>query len=159
MRHSISEFVCTDLVTIGADDSLATLESRLDRPVDYGVPVVGEQGQLHGIIHPTDVLRISMQLGSRARNLPASEFCHRVRGCLPTDTSMRRARRMLLTRDLDSLLVIDDRRRVVGILYRRDLEIDGLLPARIARWRRPMCHPDSSRHDSARRLFTDPANG
>lgn len=155
MPHSLAEFVCTDLVVIGADDSLATLEARLDRPVDYGVPVIGECGYLHGVIHPTDILRISMQLGSRARTLRASEFCHRVRGCLSNDTSLRRARRMLLTRDLDSLLIIDSMRRVVGILFRRDLERDGLLPRRITHWRRPMRHPDVARHDGTRQLFSE----
>lgn len=155
MPQSIDNFLCTDLVTIEADASLAALEARLDRPIDYGVPVVTAGGRLRGVINPTDILRASMQLGTRARHIPASEFCHRVRACLSSNSSLRRAQRLILTRDLDSLLVLDTARRVVGIIFRSDLERHGLVPNRNSRWRRPMRHPDTAHHDSDRELFIE----
>lgn len=156
MHRSISQFLHTDLIVIEADASLGSLEARLDRPVDYGVPVVGAGGQLRGVITPTDLLRVNIQAGASAQDMPARSVCRRIRASLTPDASLRRAQRLMLTRDLDSILVMDSARHLVGMIFRCDLEQLGLLPARSVRWRRPTQAPSGRRSTETRRsLYKD----
>lgn len=156
MGRSLAEFVCTDLVTIEEDASIATLETRLDRPVDYGVPVVGRQGRLCGVVAPIDLLRLGMQVGSEAQEWQVNSVCRRNCRQVSEQVNLRRVRRLMLTRDLDSLLVTDSSRRLVGIVFRADLERCGLLPRRVANWRRPLSPPRSTAAKPERRLFAEP---
>lgn len=141
MPHHLDDFICPDVLTIDVDDSLKTLFAGMAQPVDHGIPVVNDDGCVSGVIMPQDLLRLHLQNGSRADEMPAHAVCRRTRVLLSINASLRRARRLFLTRDLDSLLVIDRCRRLAGIIFRVDLERTGLLPERRFRWRQPLSRP------------------
>ncbi len=111
----VSEAMNRNVITVNARDSCRqAVQLFLDNAVDV-LPVVGDGKKLTGIISQTDLI-FKSNLHRQVCEVATMEVVSLHKSCT-LDTAIR----LLQTRKLRSIPVVDARNRVVGIIGRRDI--------------------------------------
>lgn len=111
----VAEAMNRTVITVHADDSCRrAVQLFLDNAVDV-LPVVSDGKRLVGIISQTDLI-FKSNLHRRVREVATMEVVS-----VPENCTIDKAIRLLQTRKLRSIPVVDPRHRVVGIIGRRDI--------------------------------------
>lgn len=103
-------------VTISPDATLAELKKLKDKTGFSGIPVVGEDGRVVGIITNRDT-RFSDAWETPVRDLMTTSMVS-----VRMDTDIKVARQMLHTHRIERLIIIDDENRCVGLLTVKDMD-------------------------------------
>lgn len=103
-------------VTISPDATLAELKKLKDKTGFSGIPVVGEDGRVVGIITNRDT-RFSDAWETPVRDLMTTSMVS-----VRMDTDIKVARQMLHTHRIERLIIVDDENRCVGLLTVKDMD-------------------------------------
>ncbi len=104
-------------ITIGPDATLGEARLLMQHNRISGIPVVGANGKLLGILTNRDV-RFAENPAQPVRELMTTENLATV----PLGTSQDEARRLLHARRIEKLLVVDDAFRCIGLITVKDIE-------------------------------------
>ncbi|WGF88353.1 IMP dehydrogenase [Marinivivus vitaminiproducens] len=110
-------------VTIGPDAELAEALDIMRAHSISGIPVVGDQGRLVGILTNRDV-RFATNPATPVRDLMTKENLVTVRD----EVDQEEARRLLHRHRIEKLLVVDDDFRLVGLVTVKDIEKASTFP-------------------------------
>ncbi len=102
-------------ITIGPDQPLADALNVMKREAFSGIPVVGENGKLVGIVTNRDV-----RFASDTRQ-PVSDLMTTDLVTAPEGVDMAEAKRLLHKHRIEKLLVVDDGGRCIGLITVRDI--------------------------------------
>ena len=103
-------------VTISPDATLAELKKLKEKTGFSGIPVVGEDGRVVGIITNRDT-RFSDAWETPVRDLMTTSMVS-----VRMDTDIKVARQMLHTHRIERLIIVDDENRCVGLLTVKDMD-------------------------------------
>jgi IMP dehydrogenase len=108
----------TDPVTVGPTATVAEAESLMARFRFSGVPVIGEEGRLVGIITNRDIR--FLEAGDEYR--PVTDFMTS-EGLITasTGTTLEQAKALLRKHRIEKLPLVDDRGRLTGLITVKDL--------------------------------------
>ena len=109
--------VILDPVTLGADVPVARAKELMSLQNISGVPIVGDDGRLVGIITRRDMAFLQHE-DLNIRDVMTSE--HLVTG--PPDTTLEDASEILKRAKVEKLLLVDKDRRLAGLITMRDIE-------------------------------------
>ncbi len=104
-------------ITIDPDATLGQAQAIMAENRISGIPVTDDSGKLCGILTNRDV-RFAENPGQPVRELMTRENLATV----PLGTSQEEARRLLLQRRIEKLLVVDESYRCVGLITVKDIE-------------------------------------
>lgn len=117
----VSEHMTKTVWTCRIDDSLEHAAHLLWEHDCGCLPVVGEHGQLHGMITDRDICMAAYTSGERLQDLQVREaMAIDAASLLPTD-SLHHAEVVMRDRGVHRLPVLDDEQRVIGVLTCNDL--------------------------------------
>lgn len=117
----VSERMTKNVYTCRVDDSLEHA-ARLLWEHDCGcLPVVGEHGQLHGMITDRDICMAAYTTGERLAELQVREAMAIDIASLSANHNLRDAELMMRDRGVRRLPVLDEEGRVIGLLTCNDL--------------------------------------
>lgn len=102
-------------ITIGPDQPLADALAVMKRESFSGIPVVGDNGKLVGIVTNRDV-RFASDTSQPVRDLMTTELV-----TAPEGVDMAEAKRLLHKHRIEKLLVVDDDGRCIGLITVRDI--------------------------------------
>lgn len=112
----VSSIMTSRPVTIGQQASIrAAVEMVIEKKI-AGLPVVDEQGRLAGVVSENDLLLLSAS-GRMSRPLQ----CTREVDTLSPDTTLKQALIKMIRLKRKWFPVIDERRKVIGVLARADI--------------------------------------
>ena len=126
--RSLEDIMTHGVKSLGLDDTYEVVVDFFRKNGFHHAPVI-EEGDVVGIISDRDVLRHRPpKLGSAAEEdndhlalrTPASQFMTRATIALPANSSPIRALSLMLDNHVDSVLVHDGNKQVVGIMTPRD---------------------------------------
>jgi len=126
----IEDVMTRSVVTLGLDDDLRTAKEYFERYRFRHLPVLDDKGSLAGVISDRDVLaNISPFAGTiNERTADANSLlrkAHQVMTRNPEttgrDEKVERAALVMLHARISCLPVVDDRRRLLGIVTMRDV--------------------------------------
>ena len=106
-----------DPITLGPDATLDDAEHLMSEYRISGVPIVGPQGHLLGILTNRD-LRFETDFGRRVSELMTSENLVTV----PVGTTLERAREILRRHKVEKLLVVDEGNVLRGLITIKDIQ-------------------------------------
>lgn len=116
---SVAETMTRELDTVTCDTPVREVMETFERTHHHALPVVDEEGRLHGIVTPGDVRRA----GADTRLLTAADIAsHRLVIAFPDDTLNDALRKMGIA-GVGRLPVVDpnDHTRLLGIITRQDI--------------------------------------
>jgi CBS domain-containing protein len=117
----IAELMQHDVRTCTAGDSLA-VPARIMWEHDCGsVPVIGEDGQLTGMITDRDICMAAYTQGRRLTHMTVETAASKNLVTIGKDESLRRAEELMRDAQVRRLLVVDSAGRLVGLLSLADL--------------------------------------
>ncbi len=125
----LRDIMSVRLVTVEYDDVLATVKAIFDSAKFHHLLVV-EHGRLHGVISDRDLLRaLSPYVGTLSEtardaatlNKRVHQIMSRDPVTLGPDAAVADAVRMLLSRDISCIPVVDAAGRPIGIVSWRDV--------------------------------------
>ncbi|MGH2655567.1 MAG: CBS domain-containing protein [Actinomycetota bacterium] len=139
----VQDVMTTEVLTAGEDSELKELAHLMHDGDVSGVPIVDEAGRLRGIVTEADLLRpqeewephpvhwgplawyvatpVAARVWEEARNLRARDVMTRQVVTVRPDARVAEAVRTLMRAGVKRLPVVDEDRRVVGIVSRHDL--------------------------------------
>ncbi|MBC6461810.1 CBS domain-containing protein [Actinomadura sp. HBU206391] len=140
MKHpSVKDYMTTDVVTLRSDAGFKEIVRTLAERGVSGAPVVNEMGHVIGMVSEADLLhkeefatvadeprryfesRRARAARAKAAADTASELMSSPAVTVPPDTSMPQAARIMGTRQVKRLPVVDADGLVVGIISRADV--------------------------------------
>ncbi len=116
---SVNDTMTRRVETLPLDAPLSEIMETFERTRHHGIPVVDEEGRLHGLVTPTDVRRA----GPDAHNRTASEIAtHKLVIAFPSD-SLNDALRKMGIAGVGRLPVVEpeDHSHLLGIITRQDI--------------------------------------
>jgi len=111
----VAEIMNRDVLTVGIDDSCRAALDRMLRGRVASLPVVDEQGVLQGVLSEGELL-VPSNLDKQVRDI----FTREALSVCPTCTIAKLVR-LFQSNRIRSIPVVDDERRPVGIVGRRDI--------------------------------------
>jgi CBS domain-containing protein len=122
----VKDVMTAEVIAVGPDASYADLAAMLRKHRISGFPVVDGEGIVVGVVSESDLL--ASQAASRplkkrasATGLTAADLMTRPPVTIGPDEQVRRAARLMYSRKVRRLPVVDHRGRLVGILTRADV--------------------------------------
>ena len=115
----VSAVMTTDVVTVGPDDPVEEAAVRLLRGRHSALPVVDGAGRLRGVVSEADLL--TGATGRRPGLTTVGRVMTTEAVTVPADTTVARARALLVERRLRTLPVVGADGRLVGVVGRSDL--------------------------------------
>ena len=109
---TVADIMTTALMTVPPDESIESVDFEMKFANVRHIPVVGPHNQLVGIVSDRDILRAMR--GPQARPI-AEIMVRQVRTVRPEDPA-RRALDTLLANRIGCVPVVDDNRKLVGIV-------------------------------------------
>jgi IMP dehydrogenase len=109
--------VILDPVTLGPDAPVTRAKEVMSLHNISGVPIVGNDGRLAGIITRRD-MKFLQREDLKIRDVMTSE--HLVTG--PPDTTLEKASEILKRAKVEKLLLVDKKQRLAGLISMRDIE-------------------------------------
>ncbi len=109
--------VILDPVTLGPDVPVARAKEIMSLQNISGVPILGDEGRLVGIITRRD-MKFLQREDLKIRDVMTSE--HLVTG--PPDTTLEEASEILKRAKVEKLLLVDEDRRLSGLITMRDID-------------------------------------
>jgi len=116
--RTAAEIMSTRLHTISPEATLAEAAEVMARYGHGGLPVTDSLGRLVGLFTRRDLDR-ALHHGLEAS--PVSTYMWKGPVTIPADMPVERVRQTLMEHDVGRLLVVDEERRLVGIITRTDL--------------------------------------
>jgi tRNA nucleotidyltransferase (CCA-adding enzyme) len=116
--RTAADIMSTRLHTIRPDATLAEAAEWMVRYGHGALPVTDEQGRLLGLLTRRDLDRA---LHHGLEEAPVSTYMWKGPVTVPPDMPAEQVRETLMEYDVGRLLVVDDHRRLVGIITRTDL--------------------------------------
>ncbi len=127
----VREVMTGDPVTVGPDVTVKDAIVMLDRWSITAMPVVEADGTICGVVSEADLLRAAVPPDGRAQlsrveqhhHLPhvVGEVMSRALLTVTGDTDLAEAAEVMTSTAVKSLPVVDNHRRVVGVVSRRDI--------------------------------------
>jgi CBS domain-containing protein len=122
METTAKDIMSTDLITLPESATIEEAMKVFFNSRITGLPVVNGKREMIGVLSEYDILR---QI-SRNRKLTRSAFRRRIRfsakcSTIRTSTPLRKVVETFIRTEYRRLPVVDSRRRLVGIITRRDL--------------------------------------
>ncbi|MCZ6764323.1 MAG: IMP dehydrogenase [Alphaproteobacteria bacterium] len=102
-------------ITIGPDEPLAEALALMDRESISGIPVVGSDGKLAGILTNRDV-RFASEMSQPVAELMTTNLV-----TAPEGVDMEEAKRLLHQHRIEKLLVVDNGGKCIGLITVRDI--------------------------------------
>ncbi|MCZ6605315.1 MAG: IMP dehydrogenase, partial [Alphaproteobacteria bacterium] len=102
-------------ITIGPDEPLADALALMDRESISGIPVVGTDGKLAGILTNRDV-RFASEMSQPVAELMTTNLV-----TAPEGVDMEEAKRLLHQHRIEKLLVVDNGGKCIGLITVRDI--------------------------------------
>jgi CBS-domain-containing membrane protein len=136
MKHSVSDVMSAPVVSVQPATSFKQMVQLLQQHRIDALPVVGADGRLLGIVSETDLAlkeehpadRVPLLAGAaqrrrqaKAGGATAADFMSSPVATILPGASLDAAARLLHQREVRHLPVVDDQRRLVGMVTRRDL--------------------------------------
>jgi CBS domain-containing protein len=120
----VGEIMTANVISVGLDLPLSTLETLLlDRGLS-GAPVVDEDGRVIGVVSKTDLVRyLASGTGGPedAETKTVGDIMTSVAFCVPVHASVARAAALMALEGCHRLPVVDTARQVVGIVSSLDV--------------------------------------
>ncbi len=116
----VRDFMTTRIATVKPDVRLATVAEAFEAHPFHHLPVVAQDGRLVGIVSDRDLIRACTQ-GRFDAEAPASSIMTQVIASISADATLAEAAERFLKLGVNSLLVLDDNKRLRAILTSRDL--------------------------------------
>ena len=119
--YHVGEFMSREVVTLKADDTLATAASYLRLGRIRHLPVL-KDGKLLGLVTHRDVVRaLGTRGGLAARNVAVRDVMRAKVVTVTEKLPLRRAAQLMLRNKLGCLPVLSKDKRLVGIIAEADL--------------------------------------
>lgn len=124
----VADLMQRGVVSVSAELPLGQLEEVLEAEAISGVPVIGVNGELVGIVSKTDVIRALVEAGEVGEHifervgasLKVEDIMTREVVCVSPDEDARSAARRMIDGQLHRVLVVNEE-EVVGIVTALDL--------------------------------------
>ncbi|WP_319185877.1 CBS domain-containing protein [Streptomyces sp. ID05-18] len=114
MRHlRVGDLMTDEVVTVECATPSAEVAGLLARHAINGVPVVGEDDHVVGLVSASDLLSRPASTVGRMMSFPAVTVY--------AEQTVAEAARLMTRRGCERLPVVDDEERLVGMVTRRDL--------------------------------------
>ncbi len=116
--RTAADIMTTRLHTVRPETTLAQAADRMARYGHGALPVVDGEGRLAGLFTRRDLDRA---LHHGLESAPVSTYMWQGPVVVSPDTSVEKVRQTMLEHDVGRLLVVDEERRLLGIITRTDL--------------------------------------
>jgi CBS domain-containing protein len=116
----VRDFMTTRIATVKPDVKLATIAEAFEAHPFHHLPVVAQDGKLVGIVSDRDLIRACTR-GRFDAEAPASSIMTQVIASISPEATLTEAAERLLKLGVNSLVVLDDNKRLRAILTARDL--------------------------------------
>lgn len=128
LPQKVAQVMTRQVITLGVDDTLEDVEEGMERFRFRHLPVVDDRGKLLGIITQRDLLAFSSTPLSSDKihrdmlihKLPAKRIMRSEVTTVKASDSLLRAGRLMLEKKIGCVCVVDDERKLEGILTDTD---------------------------------------
>lgn len=117
MESLVADIMETEVVTVGENQSMKTVGTRLYQRDIGSIIIHSEEGVPVGIITPTDILQAIAESSPRLSDIPATEYMSRPLLTIEPDQPVRSAVRRMNDEGIEQLAIVDEY-EVVGIISR-----------------------------------------
>jgi len=118
MKLTVDEIMTNRVKTLHEDEAIGTADWEMAIEGIHHILVVGEAGELIGIVSDRDVLRAGREA---ANTMPVARIMRRDVKTVRTTTSAVAAIELLLAGRFHALPVVDDHHRPIGIITTTDI--------------------------------------
>lgn len=119
--YRVKDVMTDEVLTCRLDDSLDRAVAIMRDRTCGCVPVVDSHGRIEGLLTDRDALLAALGSGLSLADVPVGQACTRPAICCEPADSLERAETLMRVNHVRRLPVLDDERRVVGILSLTDL--------------------------------------
>jgi CBS domain-containing protein len=121
---NVNEVMTASVATCSPTDPLQTVAERMDA-LDVGAIPVAENGQVIGMVTDRDIVIRAVAKGEDVKSCKVGDvMTPDVVFCSPDDTALDAAR-LMASRQVRRLVVLDDQKQLCGILTLGDLALEG----------------------------------
>jgi len=117
----IGEIMTRDVACCSADQALFEAVRRMEERDCGCVPVIAERGQVVGIVTDRDACMAELRLGRSFRELMVADAMSSPVIVCGAEDDADAAQQLMRTHQIRRLPVVDDRRRVIGIVALSDI--------------------------------------
>ena len=133
-NRPIQEFMSTGVVTVGEHEPIEDLEWKFQRYRYAGFPVVNDKGEIVGMVRDSDILKLFVM--TRPDSILAEEAKDVMRvppHTISPDATAQQAVQEMFDSNV-RLLVVTEKKKVLGIVSREDLVCGIFAKRRVDEW-------------------------
>lgn len=133
--HPVSEFMSTAVISVGEDDPIEDLVWKFQRYRYAGFPVVNEKQEIVGMVRDSDILKLFVM--TRPDSLLAEKASDVMRvppHTISPDATAQKAVEEMFDANVRLLVVVDKKKKILGIISREDLVAGIFSKRRLDEW-------------------------